>query len=253
MDEEYLGLLLDLHKRQNRQGPGGEAETEKAINLAGIDREQRLRLADIGCGTGASTLLLAQSLNAEVTAVDFLPEFIQVLEANAESEGLSDKIKPIICSMEDLPFVDGEFDVIWSEGAIYNMGFEKGVEAWRRFLKPGGVLVASEITWITSSRPVDLQKYWEDVYPEIDTASSKIKVLEDCGYTPVGYFVLPEYCWLEKYYRPLQQQLPAFVAKHEGNETAAAIAASEKNEYELYLNNKLFYSYGFYIARKTSE
>ena len=65
-------LLVDLHKQGHRQGPGGDAETGQALNLAMIDRAAPLRVADIGCGTGASTLLLARLLNARITAVDFL-------------------------------------------------------------------------------------------------------------------------------------------------------------------------------------
>ncbi|MGA0199285.1 MAG: SAM-dependent methyltransferase, partial [Prochlorotrichaceae cyanobacterium] len=51
-------LLIDLHKRADRQGPGGEAASAQALNLAGVSREAPLKVADIGCGTGASTLFL---------------------------------------------------------------------------------------------------------------------------------------------------------------------------------------------------
>ena len=194
-------LLIDLHKQGNRQGPGGNAETELAINLAMIDRTAPLKVADIGCGTGASTLVLARLLNAQITAVDFLQDFLDLLNEKAESAGLAGRISTLACSMDNLPFASEELDVIWSEGAIYNIGFEKGVAEWQRFLKPGGLLVASEITWLTDSRPVELQKHWDSEYPEIDVASAKIGVLEQHGYSPIGYFVLPEHCWLEEYYR----------------------------------------------------
>jgi len=251
MDDEFLALLVDLHKGQQRQGPGGDAETERALSLSSISRTDRINVADIGCGTGAATLQLARSLNADITAVDFLSEFLEILEKNARAEGLSGKIKPVVGSMEALSFGDEELDVIWSEGAIYNMGFRNGVTSWRRFLKPGGVLVVSEITWITGTRPDDLQKYWEGEYPEIGTASSKFAVLEECGYAPVGYFVLPETCWLENYYIPLHEGLPAFAARHAGNEKAHAVAEAERNELELYRKYKASYSYGVYIAQKT--
>jgi len=248
--EDDYRLLIDLHISANRQGPGGEAETEKALNLAMIDRTVPLKIADIGCGTGASTLLLARLLKAQVTAVDFLQDFLEVLEGRAENMGLSEKISTLSCSMDNLPFGDEEYDVIWSEGAIYNIGFERGVKDWSRYLKAGGLLVVSEITWTTASRPSELQKHWEGEYPEIDTASSKISVLEKNGYSPIGYFVLPEHCWLENYYRPIQNSFAEFLARNANNEEAQAIVEAEKKEISLYEKYKKFFSYGVFVARK---
>ena len=184
--------------------------------------------------------------------MDFLPDFIDVLENDAESAGLERKIQTFVCSMDEMPFADEEFDVMWSEGAIYNMGFGNGVKSWNRFLKPGGVLVVSEVTWLTEERPAELQAYWDLAYPEIATASSKLAVLEQCGYAPIGYFVLPESCWLDNYYRPLQHQFPDFLARHPGNEQAASIVENEESEIALYEKHKRFYSYGMYIARKVA-
>ncbi len=247
--EDYQ-LLIDLHKRAKRQGPGGDAETSKAIDLAMLDPSAPLKIADIGCGTGSSAMLLARALNAQITAVDFLPDFVEVLKANAESEGLSKKIDPLVCSMDNLQFDNEEYNVIWSEGAIYNMGFENGINDWKRFLKPGGLLVVSEITWTTNDRPFEIQKYWEAEYPEISTASSKISILENSGYSPIAYFVLPERCWLDNYYRPLQNSFAEFLARNANNENAQAIVEAEKKEIALYEKFKKHYSYGVYIARK---
>ena len=249
--EDYK-LLIDLHKRANRQGPGGDAETEMAVDMSRIDRSAPLKVADIGCGTGASTLLLARLLEAQITAVDFLQDFLSILEGRAESLGLSEKLTTLCCSMDDLPFGDEEYDVIWSEGAIYNIGFERGITDWNRFLKVGGLLVVSEITWITASRPSELQNYWEGEYPEIDVASSKMGVLEKNGYSPTGYFVLPEHCWLENYYRPMQNSFKDFLDRNNHSEEARAIVEAETREIELYEKNKAFYSYGAYIARKVN-
>lgn len=246
-----FGLLVDLHKGAERQGPGGDAETRKAIELAMLDPSAPLRIADIGCGTGASTLQLARALNAGITAVDLFPDFIEVLMAKAAREGLSDKITPLVCSMENLPFGEGEYDVLWSEGAIYNIGFAGGIAAWRRFLKPGGLLVVSELTWITGERPPEIQQHWDAEYPENGTASTKIRQLEMSGYSPVAYFILPEHCWLDNYYRPLQNRFPGFLARHSHSEEAQAIVMAEHNEIALYEKYKSFYSYGVYIARKT--
>ena len=244
-------LLIDLHKHGSRQGPGGDAETEKALNLAMVDRAAPLKVADIGCGTGASAVLLARLLNAQITAVDFLQDFLDVLNDKAESSGVADRISALECSMDDLPFAAEEFDIIWSEGAIYNIGFQKGVAEWHRFLKTGGLLVVSEITWLTDSRPAELQQHWDSEYSEIDLASAKIRVLETHGYLPIGYFVLPEYCWLDEYYQPMQARFEGFLNRNGNSEEARKIVSAEQREIDLYEKYKAYVSYGVYIARKT--
>jgi ubiquinone/menaquinone biosynthesis C-methylase UbiE len=243
-------LLIDLHKDGARQGPGGDAQTKLAIELACLDREAPLKVADIGCGTGASTILLAQQLNARITAVDFLPQFLDDLKARAQLAGVAERISTLACSMDELPFADEELDVIWAEGAIYNIGFETGVSQWRQFLKPGGVLVASEITWTTDARPSGIQEHWTAEYPEIDKASAKIRILEKHGYSPVGYFVLPEECWLDAYYHPMENRFAEFLARNGNSKEANAIVDAEKKEIDLYRRYKAYYSYGVYIARR---
>ena len=63
-------------------------------------------------------------------------------------------------------------------------------------------------------------------------------------------FVLPEQCWLDNYYRPLQDRFPDFLKRQNEREAALALVAAEKREIELYETYKAFYSYGVYIARK---
>jgi len=247
---EDLHLLVDLHRHGLRQGPGGEAETKRAIELAGLDRSRPLKIADVGCGTGASTLLLARELDATIIAVDMFPEFLEELVVRAKEHGVAEKITTLAGSMEALPFEADEFDVIWSEGAVYNMGFEAGIAAWRRFLKPGGKLVVSEITWLTGTRPREIEEHWDVEYPEIDVASGKMAVLERHGYGPEGYFVLPEYCWLDEYYRPLQNRFGEFLERHGRSEQTQAIVAAELNEIALYEKYREFLSYGVYVAKK---
>lgn len=246
-------LLIDLHRHGHRQGPGGDAETEQALNLARVDRSALLKVADLGCGTGASTLVLARLLNARITAVDVFQDFLDVLVERAQGLGVAERITALACSMDNLPFADGELDIIWAEGSIYNIGFAQGVSAWRRCLKPGGLLVASEITWTTATRPAELQTHWDAEYPEIDVASAKIRILEQHGYSPIGYFVLPERCWLDEYYRPIQSRLESFRCRHGDTDEVRAIISAEQREIDLYETYKDFYSYGVYIARTTGR
>jgi ubiquinone/menaquinone biosynthesis C-methylase UbiE len=249
---ENIDLLIDLHRDAKRQGPGGDDETRLSVALSGLRDAEGLKIADVGCGTGASTLVLAQELDAAVTAVDFLPDFLRQLHIAVDREKLSERIQTLAASMDALPFEDQSFDGIWSEGAIYNMGFESGIKAWRRFLKPGGILAISELTWLTRDRPDELERHWKREYPEVDTASAKMTLLEQNGFSPIAYFPLAKHCWLDNYYRPMQARFAKFLSRHHNSDAAAAIVAAEENEIALYERYAAYFSYGYYVARNVS-
>jgi SAM-dependent methyltransferase len=245
-----LELIIDLHKNSDRQGPGSEIETLKALGFMNLPNDQKLKIADVGCGSGGQTLTLAQKINCQITAVDLYPEFLDELKQKSESLGIKEKIVTLRKSMEDLPFKSKEFDIIWSEGAIYNIGFENGIKKWKAYLKVGGYLAVSEITWITNSRPKEIEDFWKQEYPEIDTASNKIKILENNGYSLVGYFYLNQDSWIENYYKPMEARFEAFLKRHNDSELASKVVNEYKYEINLYLKYKDYYNYGFYIAIK---
>jgi SAM-dependent methyltransferase len=250
---DQFDLLVDLHIDGERQGPGSDEATRRAIALAGLEGASGLAVADIGCGTGASTLILAHDLDAHITAIDFLPPFLARLDDAARRRGLADRITTVAASMDELTFDEESLDVIWSEGAIYNIGFENGISTWRPYLKPGGVLAVSEITWLTHHRPTELEVHWTKEYAEVATASAKLAALERAGYCPVGYFSLPRSCWLDHYYRPMQERFGAFLDRHQQSPAADEIVEAEQREIDLYERFSAFVSYGFYIATRTAD
>ena len=248
-EEALFELLVDLHRPHARQGPGSHASTLLALELARIDRDRPLRIADLGCGTGSSVLVLAEHLDGEIVAVDLFEPFLEELRVRADARNVSDRITAVKASIDDLPFDDGEFDLIWSEGAIYNIGFDVGVNLWRHYLQPGGTLVVSEITWLTDSRPIALEEHWLAEYPEIDTASAKLAILEKAGFSPTGYFTLPEACWREEYYEPILADLDEFRTRH-NSPLADQIAEAERAEAAIYEAYSDYFSYGVYIAQR---
>jgi cyclopropane fatty-acyl-phospholipid synthase-like methyltransferase len=245
-----IELIIDLHKNSERQGPGSEKDTLRALDILNLPTDQNLKVVDIGCGTGGQTITLAKSLNGQIIAVDLFPEFLNVLNEISQKLGLTEKIVTLEKSMNDLSFKKNEFDLIWSEGAIYHIGFENGLKKWKDYLKVGGYLAVGEITWITNSRPKEIENFWLQEYPEIDTASNKIKQLENNGYSLVGYFYLSQDSWIEAYYKPMQTRFENFLKRNNNSELARKVVEDNQAEIDLYQKFKDYYSYGFYLARK---
>lgn len=248
--DDYFKELVALHRPNVRQGPGSESDTLRALELSGVNGGG-LRVADIGSGTGASALILAEHLDAEVLAIDLFPEFLDELKIRATERGLSSKIVTKVASMEALDLEPASLDLIWSEGAIFSMGFEAGVAAWTPFLKHGGVLAVSELTWLSAERPEGLTEHWKQEYPEVGFNSEKFAILEKFGLIPIGYFVLPKTSWTQNYYEPLKARLDEL--ERGCSHVTDAIIVETELEIALYERYSDYFSYGFCLARKVES
>lgn len=244
-----LELICEYYAELERQGPGSPEVTNKALSfIEGLT--EKSRIADIGCGSGGQTMVLAQNTPGTITAIDLFSRFIDLFNHNARNLGLSDKAVGRVGSMDNLPFKDNELDLIWSEGAIYNIGFERGLREWRKFIKPGGYLAVSEISWFTDERPTEIEEFWMDAYDQIDTVPNKLAQLQSSGYIPTACFVLPDTCWTDHFYAPQEDVQKAFLAKHTDNKAARAFIENQRHEQRLYEKYKEYYGYAFYIGKK---
>jgi ubiquinone/menaquinone biosynthesis C-methylase UbiE len=244
-----FGLICEYFSHIERQGPGSPEATLKALSF--IDNlNNESSIIDIGCGTGGQTMVLAQNAPGNFKGLDMFPTFIDLFNVNAKKNNLQDRVKGIVGTMMELPFKDEEFDLIWSEGAIYNIGFEKGINEWSRFLKRGGYLAVTEACWFTETRPEEIDTFWKNAYPEIDTISNKMDQLQRAGYVPVASFILSENCWIENFYEPQSVIQEEFLKKHSGNQNAENLVEEMKHEVEMYNKYKEFYGYVFFIGRK---
>lgn len=249
MDE--LALIVDLHLAQPRQGPGSEQAAAQALALAGLDRQAPLQIADLGCGTGAGSLMLARHFpNARIVGIDFLEPFIERARQRARDLGVGDRIDFRVGQMEDPGLGAGSVDLVWSEGAIYNIGFDAGVGAWRPLLRPGGVMCVSEICWITPEREASIETFWTTHYPAIRALVDNERALRDAGFEMLGAFPLPAACWEDAYYRPLEASFDAFLARHGQHEDARRVVEQNREEIGMYRAHRDAYSYGFFVARR---
>lgn len=150
-------------------------------------------------------------------------------------------------------FEKDSLDLIWSEGAIYNIGFERGLKEWRNYLKPGGYLAVSESVWFTDQRPAEIHDFWMSAYTEIDTVPNKVAQIQKAGYIPVATFILPENCWIEHYFAPQAKAEEIFRRKHAGSRIVEELIISNHHEAELYSKYKAYYGYAFFICKKDSH
>ena len=242
-------LINEYFTELERLGPGSPAETIRALGFIG-NLANTTQIADLGCGTGVQTMVLAQNTEATITALDLYAGSIDKLNATAAKLGLQHRVKGIVASMDNLPFPKEEFDLIWSEGAIANIGFEKGLNHWRDFLKKDGYVAVSYESWFTDERPAEIEKWWMDAVPEITTIGHNIAIMQKTGYIPVAAFALPEHCWIDNYFMPQKARQEEFLKKHAGNKAVENMIAFLRREADLYLKYKQYYGYVFYIGKK---
>jgi len=120
--------------------------TRKAYRM--LPKLNKPRILDIGCGPGIQTMELARLSQGEIIGVDIHQPSLDRLTRKVEEAGLSDSVKAVNCSMFEMDFPNESFDVIWTEGSIFIIGFERGLKEWQRFLKPKGFLVVHEMAWL---------------------------------------------------------------------------------------------------------
>ncbi|MDO5571347.1 MAG: class I SAM-dependent methyltransferase [Bacteroidales bacterium] len=244
-----FNLICEYFSSVDRQGPGSVESALKALGF--IDNlNEDSKIIDLGCGTGTQTITVANNVPGKVFALDLFPLFVSKLDEKIKEMGLDNKISTIVGSMDKLPFDKNFFDLIWCEGAVYNIGFRNALTIWKDFLNDNGYAAVTEVSWLTEKRPKEIEDFWMDAYNEIDTVSNKIKVIEQCGYKPVAAFVLPENCWTDNFYIPQIKAQYEFLNKYPDNPTASSLVESQRHEFELYKKYSSYYGYVFYIAKK---
>lgn len=247
--DSQMALMLSFYEGVLRKGPGSEKSTLKALSM--LDSlPPKPQIVDFGCGAGAASMALARGTQSSVTAVDIHRPFLSELEQIAAREGVSDRIATVLADISDPPFPDASFDLIWSEGAIYNVGFLEGLKRWRRLLRAGGFVAVTEATWLCETPPQQAVDFWKSGYPAMTNIDDNLTKVRSAGFEPVGHFVLPSEDW-QDYYTSLQQRLVAFRSKHPANAEAHAIADSVQEEIDVWMACRGSYGYIFYLGRVT--
>ncbi|MET9467849.1 bifunctional class I SAM-dependent methyltransferase/N-acetyltransferase [Streptomyces sp. NPDC006544] len=240
---------MELHRGLPRQSPGSDATTRHLLSLCG-PLPERPRVLDLGCGPGASALLLAAEAGGpgavpEVTAVDLYDGFLDELRASAAARGLAGRVHAVKADMGELPCADGSFDLVWAEGSAYNIGFADALTRWKPLLAPGGSLVLSECEWTVPDPSAGVRAFWDPHYALRSTARN-LAAVQAAGYRVLAVYRQPDSDWAG-YYGPLAERA-AGAPEPAGPQAAAALAFVRE---EIGVRERHGHEYGYtaYVLR----
>ena len=239
---EYIAALTDLHRGLDRQGPG-DADFSRNILSKFPRLPLKPRIADLGCGSGASSLMLAQHYKSTVRAVDASSVFIDELKARAA--GLEHLIIPIQGDMAHLDWSESSVDLLWSEGAAYNLGFEQALKLWQPLLATNGMAVISEMSWFTDDAPEPAISYWQNAYPIMGTEAENSARAHQAGFNVLSTHRLPSPAWWANYYGPLRERMQQI----EITPSIQSVIQETEEEIQLFEKFSDFYGYTFYILQ----
>lgn len=241
-----LKVWLRVHEGLGQQGPGSDASTLRALDAVG-SLGVRPRIVDLGCGSGRATRALARATGGAVVGVDRMVSSLRRLQAGARSEGVGARVAAVLGDMRNPPVAEASVDLLWSEGAIYNLGFEDGLDAWRNLLRPEGACAVTECSWLAAP-PDEVRAFWQDAYPGMGSVEENLAAARRAGFAEVTHFALPEPDW-DAYYAPIRVRLQAWRPEY-ANQSDALLTLDEiQREIDIYDRREGSYSYVFYVLR----
>ncbi len=246
---EDMQYFYELFRGLPRGGPGDNKSTSKAFGyLKNLPDE--LIILDIGCGHGMQTLELARISKAKIIAIDIHQPFLDILRKKAIEEGFDKRIITNNQSMLDMNFKNNMFDIIWSEGALYFMGFQNGLKRCYKILKNKGYLVVTEAVLLLPNLPKELKQFWDEGYPDIKNIKSNITLIRNEGFKIISHFTLPKSSWIDSFYSPMEKRIKELEKKYYNNKIALQTFEECKKEINMYTKYSDYYGYEFFIMQK---
>lgn len=188
-----MSAIYDLFLRLERAGPGDAVSLEWAVQ--GL--QPGARVLDAGCGVGADTgALLGRGF--QVTALEASEVFA------AEVARRHPGARVVVGDMRAPP--EGPYDLIWSAGAVYNVGVAAALAAWRGALAPGGKVAFSDLCKRVPVLPRACAEYWATEGLTLRDAAALEAEVTAAGYRVLGAEWVSDQGWAD-YYEPLERAL----------------------------------------------
>ncbi|MEH6645621.1 class I SAM-dependent methyltransferase [Sulfitobacter sp.] len=203
--EAAMEAFFKLHRDLPREGPGEAQDLAWAASL--LDLPNRARLADVACGPGGDiAALLNIAPEGHVTALDATPHFVEAARAMWREHDRVTVLKA------DMKVIANRYDLIWCAGAVYFMGVEAALRAWRKSLLPDGAIAFSEACWFTDEPSARAKALWDREYPAMQDTAGITAQITAAGYEVVDQRRLSDAAW-EAYFTPLDARIAALRTK----------------------------------------
>lgn len=240
-------LFFEVFESLPRQGPGTFECAQRALALC-AELSSSPRILDLGCGAGAQTLHLASLTEGSIVAIDSHAPLIERLQTNIEEQGLLDRVEAQVGDMSALEWPHKSFDLVWSEGALYNLGLETALPICAGLLRPGGYLAFSEAVWRTTDAPPEVRELFAD-YPTMGRVEDVVTRIKASSLSLIHHFDLPDGAWWDTFYGPMEQQIAALQAKYIADDEALSALAEIAREPAMHRRSGHHYGYTFFITQ----
>ena len=204
----------------------------------------------MGCGTGGQTFQLAELTQGFVIAVDQNLLSIEKLSQKLVQLGLTNRIQAQVGDMAELNMAQSSFDLIWSEGALYNICIPRALSICAGLLRKGGYLVFTDAVWCRANPPDAVKAIFESDYPTMGTVADLVSLIESSPFELLNHFPLPPEAWWDDFYTPMERIIEEFLGKYADDPEALEILKQLALEPVAHRKNSDYYNYEFFIKRK---
>jgi SAM-dependent methyltransferase len=245
----FWEIFFEVFESLPRQGPGNCASAARAISLC-RDLPSSPVVLDLGCGVGAQTLYLAELTSGTIVAIDSHAPSIERLEETLAERGLLQRVQALVGDMAHLEQPLENFDLIWSEGALYNIGIENALRICHGLLRPGGYLAFTDAVWRKEDPPPEVKASFDMDYPTMGWVNDVLAAIEKCGFEQLGHFTLPEEAWWNDFYTPMQYRIEELRDKYGNDKEVSTVLDQLAQEPEMHRCHSEYYAYEFFVARR---
>jgi ubiquinone/menaquinone biosynthesis C-methylase UbiE len=243
-----MQIFFEVFEELPRQGPGSRVCTERAFRLCS-ELPSTAEILDVGCGCGAQTFDLAEISSGSIVTMDAHAPLIERLRNKVAGLGLEGRVRAVVGDMAQPEFEPGSFDLVWSEGALYNIGIDAALQTYHDPLRPRGYMAFTEAVWRKENPPEEVRAAFAD-YAAMGDVAKTLGIIKRSRFTLIDHFPLPDEAWWDDFYTPMEARISELRGKYTGDAEALAILDEIANEPEMHRQHSDYYGYEFFVIQR---